>query len=108
MKNHDTTMFSLKQILNSIPTDKDFLRLNPILFGKILKGIPVKGKKTLTQSERTLYRHALKYAYRNWSREGHSDWIVVEIIGLQFTVKFIRKGSEEEKKYLAEKVLVGK
>lgn len=108
MKNHDTAMFSLKQILDSISLEKDFVRLNPILFGKILKGIPPKGKTTLTHSEITLYRISLKYALNHWSREGHRDWIAVEIPALQFTIKFIRKGSEEEKRHRMEGSVIGK
>ena len=106
MKNHDTAIFSLKQILDSIQAEKEFVRLNPVLFGKILKGIPIKGKNTLTQSEITLYRHALKYALNNWSSEGHKEWIIVEIPALIFTVKFIRKGTDEEQRYKAERGIV--
>ena len=98
-KNYDTAMFSLREILNKLPETKQFLRLNPILFGKILKGIAVNSKHTLTTSEIIYYRNALVYAYQNWSSEGHKDWIITEIDGLQFTIKFIRKGSDEEKRF---------
>jgi len=96
-KNFDTAMFSLREILNKLPETKQFLRLNPILFGKILKGIAINSKHTLTTSEIIYYRDTLIYAFKNWVTEGHKDWIITEIDGLQFTIKFIRKGSEEEK-----------
>ena len=98
-KNYDTVMFSLREILNKIPKNKDFFRINPILFGKILKGTAINSKYTLTKSEIHYYRNSLIYAYKNWITEGHKEWIVTEISGLQFTLKFIRKNSDEENRF---------
>lgn len=102
MGKQDSTIYSLKQILNKVPLEKDFLRLTPILYGKILKGIPFKSKITLTLSEITYYRISLKYAYENWHVEGDKEWIVVLISGPYFTVKFIRKYTKEEERYKKE------
>jgi hypothetical protein len=98
-KNYDTQMYALREILNKTLPEKEFVRLNPILFGKIMKGWAIQSKESLTRSEIYFYRDALLYALKNWSSEGHRDWIATEIVGMQLTVKFIRKGTKEEERF---------
>lgn len=98
-KNYDSIMYALREILNKTSPDKEFVRLNPILFGKLMKGWQYNSKETLTRSEISYYRESLIYALKNWVKEGHNDWIAIEIQGMQFTIKFIRKGSKEEERF---------
>ena len=95
-----TSFFAIRNILNGIPKDKDYIRLNTVIYGKTIEGIPIKSRETLTQRQMVQYRFDLLNIYKNWSLYGHEDWIIKQISGLYFTVKFIRKDSEEGRKYL--------
>lgn len=95
----ETKMYAIRSILNSIPDDKYFVRLTPIIYGKTIEGIPIKSRDSLTQRKVIQYRYDLIKIFKNWATSGHEDWYAKQISGLQFTVKFIRKDSEEGKRY---------
>jgi len=100
LRNSDALLFSLIEILDKAPREKDSIRLTPLLFGKMIKRIPMKSKNTLNLAEIVHYRDGLKQIFSEWGAKGHPDWIAVEIEGLQFTVLFIRKDSEKAQRYL--------
>ena len=95
----ETKMYAIRSILNSVPDDKYFVRLTPIIYGKTIEGIPIKSRDSLTQRKIIQYRHDLINIFKNWTTSGHEDWYAKQISGLHFTVKFIRKDSEEGRKY---------
>lgn len=97
----NTKFFAIRSILDKVPADKDFLRLNPRIYGKIIEGIPIQSRETLTSRQRLQYRADLINIFQNWTIHGHEDWYAKQIGGLEFTVKFIRKDSEEGRKYKA-------
>lgn len=94
-----TMFFAIRNILDKVPMDKDFVRLNPVIYGKTIMGIPIQSRNSLTSKERLQYRADLIKIFQNWTIYGHEDWYAKQISGLQFTVKFIRKDSEEGRRY---------
>jgi len=94
-----TKFFAIRSILDKVPNDKDFVRLNPVIYGKTIEGIPIHSRESLTSRQRLQYRADLINVFQNWTTHGHEDWYAKQISGLQFTVKFIRKDSDEGIKY---------
>lgn len=90
----------METILKGVKPDKDFLRINHVIYGKTVKKIPLKSKNTLTKRELHQYMTMMMNVYKFWETRGDPDWIVTEIEGVYFTLKFIRKGSMEHDRYL--------
>ena len=90
--------------MDKVPIDKDFIRITPIIYGKTIEGIPIKSRQSLTHRQIVQYRYDLINIFKSWAEMGHPDWYAKQISGLQFTVKFIRKDSEEGRKYRDGKV----
>lgn len=95
-----TVIRAIEGILNQVPKEKTFVRMTPIIYGKTIQRIPIKSKNTLTGREMIQYRNEFINAYKCWERLSNNEWIATEIGGLQFTVKFIRKGTPEAERYL--------
>lgn len=99
----DTFIYAIKQTLDNLPKEKESIILSGVTLGKRIKGYPLRSRKyTLTQQEITLFTKQLIQATKAWSDKGHDDWIVIEVPGIRFTVKFIRKGTERHIRTLSE------
>lgn len=69
-----------------------FIIFHPIRLGKMIKGIPVNSKETLTGREARIYHIQLKNIFSYWHKYGHDEWEVEQMTPSgKFTVKFIRK-----------------
>jgi len=87
----DMAVKQMTALLDSLPADKNVVRVTAIFFGKYVKGYKIKSKKdTLTTKEIITFTQDIKHIYINWAKLGTKDWEVKEIDGIRFTIKFTR------------------
>ena len=84
-------MYAVWELLDKVDIERDYISMNAIKLGKLIKRIPLKSKHTLDDKEIHYFSIGLKEIYMNWATFGHPEWKVRERDAFVFTIVFERK-----------------
>lgn len=84
------TLFSMRCMLDALPSKKMRYKLTTPIFGRKIMGIQHGSKETLTHAELQKFTQLMLRMFRLWDAE-EFGWDAEESEGIHFTITFLRR-----------------